>query len=469
MDNDNKIKIIKPEVRLFLEDHLCQSESASTTTYDLEKEYEKTKSNRSFKAYIVLGITAICIVLVSFAFYKYVQSQNEKIAVNVDAFEDLNLKHLLDSVSRIQNELNLAIAEKRSIEEKYATDSSVALQQRDTEIYMLSSMRLDNKSYYKQYNIIVDQHRRSQAFIDANYQNDIIAIDAKIEELSDQLSAMDSANLERAQAQQAELDSQRRVFEIEKQYIIDEYEAEIAALKQELQTERDTGLSERRRAIDTVSSKYKTEIDGLDPVIVDKETDVVLEEVALFEEFTVPDFTDLRLRSDLSESDKFLLLALQRKFYSYEKLSNYVTAIPQKNSIGKFSNAMEQLSFSIGNDIKLFAENILNSRSGAQNKIINLQSLINSFGKYIDSLLQETGDTGLVLDASDANAIVVYISPLYAADVHNKTAYVFRKDNELVATVTLKNSKDKIIAVPQDGSSGWLIQSGDRILIDLAY
>ena len=115
MDNDNKINISKPEVKLFLGDKIVPSDLSAASTYNLEKEFEKAKNNRSYKVSLIIVGMGIFVVLFSIFFSRYVKIQNEKMKVSVESFDDLNLRRLLDSVSRIENELSLAMAEKKQI------------------------------------------------------------------------------------------------------------------------------------------------------------------------------------------------------------------------------------------------------------------------------------------------------------------------------------------------------------------
>ena len=115
MDNDNKINISKPEVKLFLGDKIITPDLSSASSYNIEEEFAKAKNNRSYKVPLILIGMGIFVVVFSILFTRYVKIQNEKMKVSVESFDDLNLRRLLDSVSRIENELSLAMAEKKQI------------------------------------------------------------------------------------------------------------------------------------------------------------------------------------------------------------------------------------------------------------------------------------------------------------------------------------------------------------------
>ena len=147
MDNDNKINISKPEVKLFLGDKIVPADLSSTSTYDIEKEFEKAKANRSYKVMLILVGMGIFVVLFSIFFSKYVKVQNEKMKVSVESFDDLNLRRLLDSVSRIENEISLAMAEKKQIDDTYKESISSAEQFRDADLHTLQYMNLSKYEF----------------------------------------------------------------------------------------------------------------------------------------------------------------------------------------------------------------------------------------------------------------------------------------------------------------------------------
>ena len=109
MDNDIKI-IDKKEssqthkdVMLFLDDelNLLQKENA-ISSYNLEEEYEKTKKNKSLFSFLILAGCLVVVIFVSWGLKRYINQKNENITVNLEEFDNLNLKGLLDSVFKVQ-------------------------------------------------------------------------------------------------------------------------------------------------------------------------------------------------------------------------------------------------------------------------------------------------------------------------------------------------------------------------------
>ena len=468
MDNDFKINISKPEVKLFLGDQVCPSDLKSSTTYDLESEFAKTKRNKSNTVIVTLILTAVCIGLLSFFVSVYIRKQNEKVSVNVEAFDDLNLKQLLDSVSRIQNELNLALTEKNKIDATYKSEVEKAEQTRDSDLYVLDSLKLSKSEYNNRKSGIVSRCNETLLSLNEQYEQDSANIDRKITDLTNQLAALDSANLERAQQQQAELDSQRQVYELEKNQIITEYEAIISNLNAQLQEVRDSSFAERKKAVDTITLKYQSEINALDPVIRDTEANAFVSVANKdYADAPVPDFSLILEQEALSEKTKFLLDSLQQKYEGFNYISAFVTGLPQENSIPSFSRAMKNYTNSIGKDTEMLVTELLAVRSSAQEEALGLKKLVDAYNYYIDTQLKSVGDAGYVLDPRNPEKIVVYLSPLYSADVDNTRAFIFRKADEYIGSVLLIKESPNFIAVPDSIDVGLSVQPGDRIMIDM--
>lgn len=475
MDNDNKINISKPEVKLFLGDKIVPADLSSTSTYDIEKEFEKAKANRSYKVMLILVGMGIFVVLFSIFFSKYVKVQNEKMKVSVESFDDLNLRRLLDSVSRIENEISLAMAEKKQIDDTYKESISSAEQFRDADLHTLQYMNLSKYEFSKQRQAIIDSCEHKKALIKATYDEDTEYIDAKIKELTDQLAAMDSANLERAQQMQSEIDSQRQVFEIEKQQLVDEYETNIETLKSQLATQKEEAYKERNKAIDTVAARYKKEIASLkatiaslDPVLSDAKAAAIVDEANKLENSAPQFLSPIAEKFELAENDVLLLAAIDGKLANFDYLAGVIEAQPHKNSLASFARARNFILHSFADDTVSLLTSILSARTEAEENAVELGAVVHSYEFYLESQLKESGDFGCVVDPRNKNEIVVYVSPVYKETIEDTPAYVYRKANELIGEVVLKKQGNKIVAVPQNSRVGSKIKVGDRVLIDVS-
>ena len=93
MDNDNKITEIQEiqthnEVQLFLKDELNKLCSAKVEQYNLEEEYARTKKNKNKSVFVILAFCALAVSFIVAGLTLFINSQNRKIKVNIDTFND---------------------------------------------------------------------------------------------------------------------------------------------------------------------------------------------------------------------------------------------------------------------------------------------------------------------------------------------------------------------------------------------
>jgi hypothetical protein len=98
MGIENKIKKnVTPSGSIFLPEEIRNNDSR-TKVYSLEAEFEKTKKNKNYKLYMVLFIFVALVVGLSLIFTYWLKRKEGKIAINIEDFEDMRLKEMVDSV-----------------------------------------------------------------------------------------------------------------------------------------------------------------------------------------------------------------------------------------------------------------------------------------------------------------------------------------------------------------------------------
>ena len=147
MGNDNKINQNDQRhkvVLLFLNDELNRLQTVnSSNSYDLEKEYAKTKKNKSLFSTLLLAGSMVVVFLLAWGITAYINSKNQEITVNLEEFEGLNVKNLLDSVSKVQANYDNAMKNRTNI----ISDRDIALknaeEKRERELFLIDSLNLD--------------------------------------------------------------------------------------------------------------------------------------------------------------------------------------------------------------------------------------------------------------------------------------------------------------------------------------
>nr|MBP7480611.1 hypothetical protein [Spirochaetaceae bacterium] len=284
MDHDNKVKIQKPEVKLFLPENLYPITKSSPQIYDLEDEYAKTRKNKSFFIPLLMAGLCLFVGLLTFGVTKYIDYKNKQITVGIDVFDDLNLMKLLDMVSRTEDSLKAARSEKSRLEIYRDTALSDLEAKRDADIYALESMPIRASDKSARTETILSEFEANKNALVSEYSIQIAAVDQQIADISKQLESLDSTRVQQAQEQQAAIDSQRQMFELEKKQIIENYEKIIVDIQQKQSEQQKAIIASQLSNLDTLSGDFREFLLYLDPVIEDERGQSILDEAASYEQ-----------------------------------------------------------------------------------------------------------------------------------------------------------------------------------------
>ena len=142
MDNDNKINELQEaqthkEVQLFLKDELKNLSYSKAAQYNLEEEYARTKQHKNRSVVIILCVCAVVVSLLVVGLTLFITSQNRKIKVNIDTFNDLNLRALLNSAGRTESLYASALQAKEMLVSQRDDELNAADQKRENDLYVL--------------------------------------------------------------------------------------------------------------------------------------------------------------------------------------------------------------------------------------------------------------------------------------------------------------------------------------------
>lgn len=403
MGNDNKVRVSKmsskisdeekseqihKEVMLFLGDELERiHHGTSDQSYDIEKEYAKSKKNHSpFSALMLTG----CFLLVfgiAFFMTRIISANNEEITVSLEEFDDLNLKNLLDTVTAAQTNYENAVKKRATIEGDMSVKLKAAEDARTNDIFVVDSMHLRSKKIYNQRIAEVEEkYSAAVAAVHEEYDAQLIQAESEVEEYKKQLADFDAAKIESAKEKEKALDSERRVKELEQKKIKDQYEARISELNKKLADTQKRNSEDMRVAVGSVSAQYQSEIDKLDPVLNDK---TAKEIIARSSSNFVQDFNGasaLQNRGISSAKVSSAIDSYQTLFDDYTYLDKTVASIPQKNSIPAYVAASHKLVNSMG-------ENFLNTTVSFYNETVELNGKISELNETINSLNESIKET----------------------------------------------------------------------------
>ncbi len=335
MDDDGKIKRIQNF--LALESEKLPKNSGGIS-YDFEKSYASTSKNllKNLKPiFVIMGITLLSVGILTLALNLFVNYKNNKIAVEVQEFNDLNLRRLLNLVGGTQERINEALNEKHRLEAQKTIDLNQAENERSVALKTLYSLNLKKSEEIKQREALIEKTYKTRMEKIRALDTEIASCDEIIRLGQQQLAEYDSRSLEQATSQRAELDSDRQLYELEKQGIVDFYEERLSEMRNALSELSEADLKRQKEEVEYAISQY-------DPTFLsDAEAQMLVKE-----ENTAFAYKSSASALD-SKAPQSLFSALKQQDSSYNKikaLSSRFNSIPQKNAIPTFAFTMEKIA-----------------------------------------------------------------------------------------------------------------------------
>ena len=391
MDNDIKInnenetmnEKIHDEVLLFLGEELENiHKSSQGQTYDIEKEYSKTKKNKSPFVTLILVACFTFVIGLSFVMQKIISVQNQEIQVNLQKFDDLNLKNLLNTVSSAQNNYDSAVKTKATIEANMETKLKSAQENYENELFVLETMKLSKKQYEEQEKTLKQNYNQIVEEIHKEFDESIVQAEKQIQEYKKQLAEFDTAKIEAAREQEKALNSERQIRQLEIEKLTKSYEERISQINDSIVEIREQNNEEMRKTVTEISKKYQDELELLDPLLEDEKADSIIDETKMYEVENFDGQNSIIAQGIESEKVLDAMVEYQQLYDEYDYLDNAVAAIPQKNSIPEYVKASRSLVNAMGSKF-------IDTAVAFYDETENLKSEISSLNSEIDYKNQE--------------------------------------------------------------------------------
>ena len=398
MDNDNKVSKSKinteqrhKEVLLFLNEELNRLQTVnSSESYDLEREYAKTKKNRSLFSFLILFISLAVVFLAAWGITAGINKQNEEITVNLQEFEGLNIKNLLDSVSKVQANYDAAMKNKTNI----ISDRDVALhkaeEKRDSDLFLIDSLNLDSAAEIKKRKDAVnEEYEHTVAIVNELYEPQLVLAENELAEYKKQLDEYDTAKLEAARQQEQALDSERRVHQLEMDKLSGEYEKRIAELQDSIAKERKNNSDQMRRSVTEVSQKYIAEIDQLDPDLTLTSAQGIVNTINA-QEYEAFDYEAFLQENEIQDDTVETGLAMfQQNYNKYLTVQEPFENIPYKKSAPAYIKASKNLVDNMGSVFEDTALKMAGEKQELNTKVDNLENEVAGLNKQIEKIRKD--------------------------------------------------------------------------------
>ena len=440
MGNDDKIteeqksNQIHKEVMLFLGKELERiHQTSNEQTYDIQKEYAKSKKNHSpFSALMLIGCFVV-VFAIAFLMTRIISSNNEEITVSVEEFDDLNLKNLLNTVGVAQTNYDNAVKERAAIEADMSVKLKAAEDAHKNDLFVIDSMNLRSKK--KKNDLVVEadaKYKKALAEVHEEYDAKLVQAEAEVEQYKKQLAEFDTAKVQAAQEKEKALDSERRVKELEQQRIKAQYESRISELTQKLSETQRRNSEDMRSAVSSVSSQYQAEINLLDPSLNDEAAQEIISGT---KEAEFPDFDGSALLAERNVSEDLVSVKAvseavskyQAIYDNYKYLDEAVAAVPQKNSIPSYVAASHSLVNEMGQAfvdtaVSFYSENqeltgrlnslnteLTESRRQTEEQIERTAALKSYYEETYEALLPLAKTSAVLISGTDYDNMKVYV------------------------------------------------------------
>ena len=438
MDNDNKIIInkseIHKEVMLFLGDELRNIHKTSQgQVYDIEKEYAKTKKQKSPFVVLILIACFLFVFGLSFFIHKIISAQNQEIQVNLQKFDDLNLKTLLNTVSSAQNNYDNAVRTKSSIEANMESKLKTAQEIFDNDIFVLESLKLSANQYDLKFEEIKKQYNDSITEIHKEFDESIAQAEKQIQEYKKQLAEFDTAKIEAAREQEKALNSERQLRQLETEKLTTMYENRIADINESIEQMRERNNEEMRKTVTEISRKYQEEIDRLDPELRDARANTIIDESEVSDTEKFDGFGKLSEQNIESEKVKNAVKSYQEIYDEYDYIDRTIAAVPQKKSIPKYVETSRNLVNSMGDKFFNTTIEFYNETQKLNLQIDKLNSEIANKNKEIKQI-----NENFEVERSEYEETLLYLMGL------QKTNAIFLKTEEKIIKKETELTEEEI-------------------------
>jgi hypothetical protein len=300
MDDDHKIapkpEAVRKEVRLFLEEAIDSLKNVPPSVYDVDEEYAKNRKNHSWSVIFIVGGVLIVIGLGLWLAAGIISKQMREVSVEIETFDDLNLRTLLDIASRVESAFNKAMAEQTSLEGLMRTELATLAFNAENERLVIADLTLPPGEANTRLAAINRRLARDENAVRQRYAASINELEAEIEGYRKQLSVFDQTRTEAAQNQQKAINAERMHFARERNRLQSFYENIIAELRAKLSAAEEANLQTQGQVqTEAPATPDRTHIIPDDTDVLPDNTDVLPDDTDVLPDDTdvLPDDTDV--------------------------------------------------------------------------------------------------------------------------------------------------------------------------------
>jgi hypothetical protein len=494
MDNENEVKDLVEQSKLIFLKEIIREFQQKQAQYDLAEEFAKTRKNRSLMVSLVVLGMIVLFALGAIGVTLYIQESSRNIAVNISDFEDVNLRDVLDTAKRLEENMRKAQRELADLQREMQDKIQTVNEDADRQLALLQNESLTSSEKDRRIGAVETARQADLAEIEEAYAARIAAKEAEIAAIQEELDQYDTRQVEQAREQEEVLNNQQQLFDIELENTVNYYEERITELTQDYE-EKISSLETYREEMVTIlntnhageiaflSESHKNEVAGLNqqhadevatlisrynPVITDGRIPSLLDDVVDQQVLSMEELSEYRevLGSEgLFSSAEYR--ALSRDVYEYNLLVQRLQGIPYINSVDP---AVDQIDFrgkKILQQYESFWNKLTDSLEVKNVLVLEQDSEIKQYEYALTHLININAENGYILDARDTDHIMVALAKL--RNVSDGTiGYVFRRDDEFIGTVRFQaNGKSLSASLIDLASAEKPLEPYDKILVQV--
>ena len=469
MDKEGKVTDLVEQSKIVFLREAIEDFTRTQEQYDLGREFAKSRRNRTPLVPGVIAAVVLIVGVIAWGVTWYIQQSSRNIKVTISDFTEVNLREVLDAAKHLDTQITDATQKKTLLvnaENNQITNiQTIEAQQ----IALLQTQDLTPAQSAARTAAIRRDSANQIAAAKDNYGKQIAPIDQTLQVLESKLSQYDSRQVQEAKKQEQILNSQRAASDLRLQQQKQYYEEQIKTMSAGYTQQ----LSEAKRFQENLVAGLKSKYDPTftDPAVLALLT-AAINQKAIAELKLAP--YDPRLGTDgvLTESQ---YAAMEKQLADYQTIIKQLQSVPYEHSVSQAVNQLQYRNAELIDSMQNVAKGLVgllnekNAQIAQRDQQLAARSAeIAQYNFAMQSLIRSDHENGYVIDPSDSGNIAVYIDKIrQVAD--GSTGYVFRKDDELIATVRFHVSGNSVSASLLKLSKGKQIEPFDKILIQVAH
>jgi len=177
-------------------------------------------------------------------------------------------------------------------------------------------------------------------------------------------------------------------------------------------------------------------------------------------------YRDLLEREGIASREQYE--RLRNRASELDTLTGRLLEVPYTNSVPPALERIREAGQTLAREYGRIWSALADRIQARDERISALEGQVDQFALAMDQLARDTREGGYILDPRDPQAILIYVSRLHAPQVGD-TVYVFRREDELLATLRITAVGDTVRAsLVEQAAPGKPIAAFDRILLALA-